>query len=709
MDYFRSKRFLDSLYDWETGRPAPGDVELNLPRMRALLARLDNPQKHFRSVIVGGTNGKGTVSSLLASLLLAGGYPSGLYTSPHLHTVRERIQLDSEPVAKEVFAEAASLLYDHTRGFEAEGLGMFTRFEALTGLAAWLFACHGVEFGVFEVGLGGRYDATNAWDSELAVLTAVDVDHAEILGPDPVTIAGDKLHIARPGRPLFTTAAQLPAVMARIRDEAVARSLTLHVIPAAEAESADNPRAGGLLALPDRSERPSTYRENARLALAVAAHLAGTRLDAAVANDVVARHQWPGRFERARRRPLVILDGAHNPKAARRLAADLQTLAPCWTLVIGVGRGHEADGILAALAPVARRLVLTCSDHPKALDPSALAASVPAGMQVETAATCRQALARIMEQLDEGDACCVTGSLHLVACAREFFDLPMERDGITEDVALESLVCVRAACANLGLACEPVSADGNVLRVSRGDRILHFLRNKNPFNDYVAGRLAEDKGYQYELFTRHGVPVPQTMQVFNPLADARFDRYKTHPSVSAIVADAEQALKYPLVVKKYRSSLGQGVSLEPDRLSLERRLEFLFENSGYTDNIVLLQEYVPGPEYRMVASQADMLLAYAKVSACRSDDLNPLHQADGQAVPVADPRLLARLEGLTRQVAAVVQLGFFAIDVIDGPDGLRVLEINPNPFCYFYNRSNGRQDFVRVYERLLQRYLALPQ
>lgn len=707
MDYFRSKRFLDTLHDWETGRVTPGSVDLYIPRMQALLKRLGDPQRDFRSIIVGGTNGKGTVSSLLSGLLQTAGTRVGLYISPHLHSLRERVQLDGEPASKELWAEGVSLLYDRTRQFEVEGYGMFTRFEALTGLAVLLFARQGVEFGVFEVGLGGRYDATNAWDSEVAVLTAVDVDHAELLGGDPVTIAAEKLQIARKGQPLFTTAGQQPAVMARIRQEARTRRLALHVVPsrraAAPAETGDR----DVWELPASALkcRPSTYAENAYLALAVAAHLAGERLGREAAQAVVCEHHWPARFERARRAPLVILDGAHNPAAAQRLAADLKALAPRWTLVVGVGRGHDAQGILAALAPVAARVVLTSSEHPRALDPASLAAAAPSGMAVQTAARYRQALSEVMDTLGPDDACCVTGSLHLAARAREFLDLPMERDGITEDVALETLVCVRHACSNLGIQCEQVSADGNVLRVIRGGRTLHFLRNKNPFNDYVAGRLAEDKGYQYEMFSRHGVPVPQTMQAFNPLADARFDRYKTHATVAGIVADAGRRFSYPLVVKKYRSSLAQGVSVEQDSAALEHRLQELFENSGFMDNIVLLQEFVPGPEYRVVASSAEMMLAYAKVSSGDSADLNPLHHADGRAVRVTDPELLSRLDELTSQVAAVLELGFYAIDVIDGPADLRLLEINPNPFCYFYNRSNGRRDFVRVYERLLERFL----
>ena len=147
MDYFRSKRFLDTLSDWEAGRPVKGDLEDYLPRMRALLKRLGDPQLRFCSVIVGGTNGKGTVSSLLAALLQAAGHRVGLYTSPHLHTERERIQLNGQLSSKEMWAEGIGRLYDGTREFEE--YGSFSKFEALTGLATLLFAQEEVEFGIF--------------------------------------------------------------------------------------------------------------------------------------------------------------------------------------------------------------------------------------------------------------------------------------------------------------------------------------------------------------------------------------------------------------------------------------------------------------------------------------------------------------------------------------------------------------------------------
>jgi dihydrofolate synthase/folylpolyglutamate synthase len=707
MDYFLSRRFLGTLPDWETGAPPSGPLENYLPRMRALLQRLDHPQQHYTTIIVGGTNGKGTVASLLAALLQAAGHRVGLYTSPHLHTLRERIRLNGQISSKDQWTEGVSRLYDKSRDFKAEGYGDFSKFEALTALAALLFADTEMEYGIFEVGLGGRFDATNAWDADRAILTSIGLDHVEILGGSLLEIAADKLHIARAGRPLFTTGAQAPEVLDYIRRQSRKQGIPLFLATADRVETPEGIAVAYPWSPVELQGRPCTYLDNARLALAAAAHLLGDQLAADLAARVVREHQWPGRFETARRRPLVLLDGAHNPAAAAALAEDLGALSPQWTFIVGVSAGHDATGILRVLQPLAAQVVLTSSDHPKALDVESLETCAPRGLPVRKEAVCTRAFKEVIAALGPEDHLCILGSLYLIARAREFFNLPYEREGISEDVALESLECIEMACRNRGMQYERVSENGNVLCITGKGRPYYFLRNKHPFNDYVAARLAEDKGYQYELFVRAGLPTPFTMQVFNPLAADRFNRYKTHLSVEEIGEDVEHRFTYPVVVKKYRSSVSQGVYLEHSEQDLKKRLQNLFEHSSYGDNILLIQAYVQGPEFRAMASRDELLLVYEKQSEefHNQEDLNPLHQASGRAVKVEDPELLQPLQELVRVVAAVLDLGFYAIDLIRAEDGFYILEINPNPFCFFYNRDNGRADFVRIYERLFEKYM----
>ncbi len=694
MDFVQSRRFLDTLPDWETGRPPKGPIEDYLPRERALLARLGNPERAFRSVIVGGTNGKGTTGSFIAALAQAAGRRAGFYSSPHLHSVRERIRLDGEPVSREVWAEGVARIRDATVGFEDEGVGEFSKFEAMTALAALLFHEADVDVGVFEVGLGGRYDSTNAWDHEVSVLTAIDLDHVDYLGTTLGEIAHDKVHIGRRGRPLYTMTNQHALVREAIEERRAEIGFDLRWVSADEQD--DLPASG--------ARRPRVFCDNVCLAQAVAADLFDVT-DVSVAR-ALELHDWPGRFEVVRTVPPIVLDGAHNPAAATELVNSLRRTAPGWQFVVGGAVGHDARGLIEALMPIAEGFYLTRSDHPKALPASDLVPYtgktphhlLPPGVE---------SLRSFLRAVDRPT--CVTGSLHLVAQARRALDLPAELDGITEDVLLESLACLALAAEEEGFGLEAASEDGNVLVIRGLHRPTYFLRNKHPFNDYVTARLAEDKAYQYELFTAAGLPVPLSMKVFNPLADERFHRYRTHSSVEDALSDVEDRFSYPVVVKRNQGSMAQGVYLELNRQGLRARLTQLFESSGLFQNVILVQAYVPGSEYRAVVGEGRLLLAYEKQGPIEeedTDDLNPLHHQGGRAVRVEDGNLLKALGEIAESLYEVLPLGFCAIDLIAGVDGLVILEVNPNPVCFFYNTEYGREDFVRIYRDLLRRHLA---
>jgi dihydrofolate synthase/folylpolyglutamate synthase len=657
--------------------------------MRHLLALMGNPETSYRSVIVGGTNGKGTTASFLAHLLKASGLRVGLYTSPHLHSIRERIQVDGQPIEREVWADAVVQLQSVTFQFEDAGFGAFTKFEALTALAALQFKKDDVAIGVFEVGLGGRYDAANAWDSEVSVLTSVQLDHTEILGDTVEVIAEDKLEITRPGSALFTPREHEPGVCETISRICEERDVLVNWVD----PETEIPVAAGI--------PPWTVR-NRGLAVAVARSLVGS-VDEDVVGAASDSFVWPGRCEVVSTSPPVILDGAHNPAAAASLADYLKSKEAAWRFVVGTSNGHDAQGLVQALAPVASEFVFTSSEHPRAVPADCLSRHTPNGIPSRML---KPGLEALKEELGQtGVPTCVTGSLHLVAMAREAMGLVEEREGISEDVLLESLRCLELAVDRVGLTLHTASEDGNVVRVDAQNRSQYFLRNKHPFNDYVSARLAEDKAYQYELFLNAGIRVPYTMKLFNPYADERFNRYQEHGSVGRLIEGIESRISYPMVVKRNLGSFAQGVYLEHNREGLEERLELLFRHSGYLNNILICQSFVAGREYRAVATGGTVQLLYEKqgpLTAEAGGDMNPLHRPGGQAVKIEDPMQLKSFAKIAESISEVLNLGFYAIDAIAGVDGLSVLEVNPNPVCYFYNESNGREDFVGIYAQLLR-------
>lgn len=690
MDYFRAKRYLDTFPDWETGKPFLGSLENYLPRMRALLQHLDNPQRRFRTIIVGGTNGKGTVANLIADFFKAVEVSVGLYTSPHLHTERERIRINGDIISKDVWTKSIINLQNAIQNFDQEELGSLSRFEVLTALATVTMAEAGVEWGVFEVGLGGRFDATNAWDSEVSVLTKIGLDHVGILGNTLSEIAAEKICIGRSGKLMFTPFSQTTEVASFLGKKSLDLGIELEFVDAIEIDG-----------------RPSSFCENAALAIRTVQSL-GLNLSTKDQARVIDHNIWPGRFEWARRIPPVLLDGAHNPQAAKALVESLKMERLKWNIVIGTGSGHDTKAILSELAQLSTQFLITASDHPKAENPEKIARAVPDTASFEVVKDWKDAFLRGVElsNKEENTALCITGSLHLIARAREYFDLPYESDSITEDVALENLQCLKVACSDIGVTLEPCSEDHTMFRISSKGKFSYFWRNKHPFNDYMSARIAEDKAFQNDLLNNASLPIPLGKKVFNPFADSRFNRYKNFVNTEEIVVDLSLSMCFPLVIKKSRSSLAQGVYIVKDATELESQLRKIFEQSAYADNVLIVQEYVLGQEYRAVASQGDILLAYHKQGTVNeSQDLNPLHQQDGKAVPVKSGPLFNELSDLAKRISDVIDLGFYAFDVIFNEHGPKILELNPNPFCHYYNKSNGRADFISIYKQLVTKHI----
>ena len=408
-------------------RWARAGLRLGLDRIEALLAALDHPEAALRIVHIGGTNGKGSVAALTAAILRAAGLRTGLYTSPHLLEVTERVRIDGLAVPREVLARHAARIEP------ALETGVATFFEAMTAVALAVFQEAGVGAAVLEVGLGGRWDATNVGHPLVSVVTRIDYDHQEFLGRRLEDIAGEKAGIIRGGTAV--SAAQAPEAMTVI--EARCRAVGVPLLVEGR-ELAVETLASDLEGHRLRLRGPGFSYDDVRLALpglfqpgnavlavgAVRAFAAAS--DLAVPEAAVragcADVRWPGRFQviaGAARRPTLVLDGAHNPAGAAALAVSLgyHFAGRRLALVLGVSADKDRVGILKALAPLASRIYLAPADHPRATPPKELLDQLPpVEADVVLTSGSEEALERALGERGI-DVVCVAGSLFLVADA----------------------------------------------------------------------------------------------------------------------------------------------------------------------------------------------------------------------------------------------------------------------------------------------------
>jgi dihydrofolate synthase/folylpolyglutamate synthase len=391
--------YLDSL--------KPLAMRFGLERMERALEALGRPERALRVLHVAGTNGKGSTCAMAAEALRLAGQRVGLYTSPHLTRFHERIQVDGRPVGDGQLAALVDRVRRacpwHDGGDEGERL---TYFEFATLLALLHFVREQVGVAVVEVGLGGRFDATNAVAPLVTAVSRIGLDHVQLLGDTLGAIAREKAGIFKPGVPAVVAAGQEPEALAALAEEAARRGAPFHVAEAAW---------DGPVAL-----RGPHQRQNAALAAAALRLLdrAGLPVGEAAIAAGIAGARWPGRLEEISG---VLLDGAHNPDGAAALAASLAALYPARPveLVFGVLADKDHRGMLAALGPRVRGLHLVAPDSPRARPPASyrdLARSL--GPAVDEHRSCGEALgcARVAARADGLVA--VAGSLYLVGEAR---------------------------------------------------------------------------------------------------------------------------------------------------------------------------------------------------------------------------------------------------------------------------------------------------
>ena len=370
-DYDQVSRFLNRVTDYEKERSRYGPREYNLRAMRRILARLGDPQRAFGSIHIAGTKGKGSTAIMSEALLRATGARTGLFVSPHLANMLERIQINGRPIPRPEFVDVMDRVRPALAGLRP------TYFEIMTAAGFEAFRSARVDRAVVEVGLGGRLDTTNVLRPVVCVITTVDFDHMDKLGNTLARIAVEKAGILKAGVPCVV-APQVPAAMRVIERRSrevgaplfrvgreirlscwAGRRMEVHVSTGGRKHEWTMPFLGRHQAV------------NAAAAIA-AVELAWGRLDPALTRSVFGSIRLPGRFERLG--PRILMDVAHNPVSARALAAGLAHIG--WrdvTVVFGCSRDKDARAMLRTLAPFAGRFILTQAESPRATPAGELA------------------------------------------------------------------------------------------------------------------------------------------------------------------------------------------------------------------------------------------------------------------------------------------------------------------------------------------------
>jgi dihydrofolate synthase / folylpolyglutamate synthase len=420
-------------------------IRLGLGRTRALLRELGNPERSLRGALVGGTNGKGSVLALAGAALRAAGIRAGETPKPHLVTYRERLQVGGRPIDPETFIRLVDEILP-VADRVARRLGPPTEFELLTAMLFRWFAEESIDVALIEVGLGGRLDATHAWDGGVAAITNVALDHMDRLGDTVTAIAREKAAIIEQGDLAVTGATGDGLAVIRRRARRVGAPLREIVAPPVLAWDRDGitvglPRLGPTrVGLRGRHQAANVAVADAVLDALAEAGIASVPDDARRAGYAAAR--WPGRLELVEHDGReILLDGAHNPAGAAALATALDDLVPFLaggttplTLVLGAMADKDVDGIVGALAGSAAvraaRIIATRVDLPRALAADDLAAAwrraLPAG-RIETIADVGRALDAAVQ--GPGGPIVVAGSLYLVGAARRrWVDDPTLRD-----------------------------------------------------------------------------------------------------------------------------------------------------------------------------------------------------------------------------------------------------------------------------------------
>lgn len=399
---------------------------LGLETMNKLLDLMDQPQSRYKCIHVAGTNGKGSTSAFIASVMGEAGFKTGLYTSPYLERFTERIRMNGAEISHTNLASITDYVKKKIELMIGEGFPHPTEFELITAIGFEYFRRMKADYAVVEVGLGGRLDATNTVCPQLSVITSVSMDHTEILGDSLASISREKAGIIKKGIPVVVHPQDAEAL--QVIKETCER-LDAPLIDTSQAEII-NHRTGIKGQYFDLRWDGKLYKGifigmlgrhqviNAVSAVVAAIHLG---IDEDAIRKGMESARWPGRFEILRVNPLVIIDGAHNYQGAKALAESLEQLFPGKKviLVLGILRDKDVERMSDVLASKASRILTTLPANPRGMPPEELEKIVGRyNHNVESTRTIGEAVTRSLEEANEDDVIVFSGSLYMIGEVR---------------------------------------------------------------------------------------------------------------------------------------------------------------------------------------------------------------------------------------------------------------------------------------------------
>jgi dihydrofolate synthase/folylpolyglutamate synthase len=425
-----SREYKDSL-DYLYGLESHGII-FGLANIRNILRALGNPHKKLKAIHIGGTNGKGSTAAMIQSILSRSGYRVGLYTSPHLISFTERIRIDEEEITEGEVVGLTQRIRGAIR--ERRTPETFTFFDFTTAMAMLYFVTEGVDLAILEVGLGGRLDSTNVVDPLLVIITTISMDHRNYLGGSLEAVAREKAGIIKGGRALITAATQ-PKVLDLFRRVCREKKAPLFRVGRDFRGRRVGPRRfhyrGRKLNLPNLDLNLAGRHQiiNATTAMGAIETMVekGYRIGNGAIYEGLHRVQWSGRLEVVRESPTVVLDGAHNPGAAKRLKEAIVEEFGYERLLLALGIMNDKDyrRIISTLVPLADMTVLCEPRCERAASPQVLLDAMKRiGKKGEIVGDVGEAVQHLLSVATERDLICITGSFYTIGEAKAYLSRP---------------------------------------------------------------------------------------------------------------------------------------------------------------------------------------------------------------------------------------------------------------------------------------------